>query len=351
MPASIVPTVHTIPIQLWPRSGNNTPTFEPDCPRMLSQNDPLWDDPQLASEVADWEASLSDAWRQWCPLEIVDATSTSGATLTRLDDGTWLSGGPRPEKDVYRFTAVAPADKALTGIRVEVLPHESLPVGGPGRHENGNFQLTELQLYVCDAADRSAKTRVVLSNPRSDFDQDKYPVVKVIDDNQSTGWSVDPLFNQDHQATFELSSRLQVEPGKLLSIELHQQYGSGHLIGRLRLSATAAPPSAAAAFEPSSEKLQQIVATAVAARTPEQRRVLTGLYLDKKITRQLSELPPQRVVYCGSNRFQPTGYFHPATTPATGARAAPRRNWPPAGRGATRCVGNGLGACQPIRIV
>jgi hypothetical protein len=102
-----------------------------------------------------------------------------------------------------------------------------------------------------------------------------------------------------------------------LRIELHQIHGGGHLIGRFRLSVTDSAP----------ERLQQdsqiplaiwnLIDVASDDRTAEQQSQLAYWYLKHQLQTQLDALPPQQLVYCGTNRFEPDGSFRPSKTPRT----------------------------------
>ncbi len=59
--------------------------------------------------------------------------SSTMPKLTLLDDDSVLASGDVTKRDVYRLTI--PIDQAhlgATALRLEVMPHDSLPAGGPG---------------------------------------------------------------------------------------------------------------------------------------------------------------------------------------------------------------------------
>src|SRR4029077_18905684 len=98
-------------------------------------------------EVATWEQKLKEATTPWQVLEPESFVSANGATLTKQLDGCVLSHGERPEKDTYTLSFSAPAGK-LTGLRLEILSDDSLPKKGPGRQDNGNLHLSEIQVLA-----------------------------------------------------------------------------------------------------------------------------------------------------------------------------------------------------------
>ena len=86
----------------------------------------------------------------WTQLVPTFATSSNGATLSINGDNSILSGGINPGVDIYTVIASTSLDN-ITGVRLEVFQDPSLPRGGPGRFENGNFVLTEFTLDASPA--------------------------------------------------------------------------------------------------------------------------------------------------------------------------------------------------------
>jgi hypothetical protein len=103
------------------------------------------------SLFADGLASGGDVTANWTVLDPMTFVSANGATLTELGDYSILASGFSPDNDVYTVTASTTLTD-ITGIRLEALTDASLPFGGPGRKPtNGNFVLSEFQVYVPDA--------------------------------------------------------------------------------------------------------------------------------------------------------------------------------------------------------
>ena len=92
----------------------------------------------------------------WQILSPKTMDSTGGSTLRKLDDNSILAGGTNPPKDIYEITAGTASGK-LTAVRLEALTHETLPGGGPGRHSNSNFVLSEFELTAASARDPSLR--------------------------------------------------------------------------------------------------------------------------------------------------------------------------------------------------
>ncbi len=184
----------------------------------------------------------------WTILEPSQATSLSGATLSRQKDGSILAGGRNPRSDTY--TVTAHTDLAgITAIRLEVLTDPSLPMMGPGRASNGNFALNEFQVKAWPRANPAAAAPVTLQAPVADFSQSEFgdwPIAAAIDGDPKTGWSIHPLENLPHAAIFHTPQPLGFAGGTTLEFTMKQGSPPDHNLGRLRLSATTAKPPIAA---------------------------------------------------------------------------------------------------------
>lgn len=246
----------------------------------------------LAAYEKDQIPAKQTAWEQsqglpvWQTLDPASLVSAGGATLTKQVDGSILATGNNPPTDAY--TIVAKTDLAgITGVRIEVLPDESLAAKGPGRAPNGNFVLNEVRVTAGPAADAAQAKPVALQNAVFDFGQEGFPAALAIDGNAqgSSGWAVSPKFGEPHVALFETAQDAGAAGGTLLTIALDQQFGGQHTIGRFRLSVTTSkrplrlqgPPAPIAA----------ILAAAPDARTAEQKAELTKHYrsIDPELAR------------------------------------------------------------------
>jgi serine/threonine protein kinase/WD40 repeat protein/Tfp pilus assembly protein PilF len=171
----------------------------------------------------------------WTVLHPSAMKSANGATLSRLADGSILASGNNPDRDTYTLTI--PADqKQITAFKLEVLPHESLPQGGPGRAPSGNFLLQEFEV-------EGAGKPLSWSRAAASFNQDNFPVSNAIDGNPSSGWGIYPQAGRAHYAVFALNKPLGPTSKTDWIVKLHcnsSEY-SQHTIGRFRLLATSNP--------------------------------------------------------------------------------------------------------------
>lgn len=210
--------------------------------------------PELQSEYEAWQRQQSDALRaeeRWTVLTPASAESAEGATLRIRDDRSILASGKNPDLDTYRIVLTnTPA--RLAALRLEALPHDSLPSKGPGRAGNGNFVLTEfvarlerpgmapVPLPIRFARATHEQTSHAENNPYHGW-----TASAVIDSDAKgvhAGWAILPQVGQTHQLLLELASPVTVEAGATLQVELQQKHGHGsHTLGRFRLSASADP--------------------------------------------------------------------------------------------------------------
>jgi hypothetical protein len=198
----------------------------------------------IPSLLPAWEAELK-AGPRWAVLTPTQMKSSNGAQLALEPDGAIWVTGPQGQTR-YELTAPAPAG-ALTAIRLEALTDERLPGKGPGRARNGNFVLSEIEVYAAPAGQPEQLTRLNIASALADFSQDNYPVASAFDGKappQSNGWAVSPEMGKPHTAVFILAAPF-IADGHTLRFVLNQQYQDGeHSLGRFRISLTsAAKPS------------------------------------------------------------------------------------------------------------
>jgi hypothetical protein len=251
--------------------------------------------PALEAEIADAEKRLAEtesalgpkqvAWEKrvvqhldadWSVLEPVELRAANGATLTRLDDGSVLASDNLAGDESYTFTAETSLE-GITAVRLEVLTHDSLPKGGPGRATNGNFILGELKLAVIPRDSQALPIPLTFSRAVADHSQPKFPVSAAIDGKLTTGWAINGAadgLNVNRAAYFVLAQPCGDQAGARLSFTLDHRSARPYPVGRFRLSVTTAPAEAVGL----SKEVRQALAIAPADRTPEQAALLKAEY-------------------------------------------------------------------------
>ncbi len=267
------------------------------------------------AEVGAWEQSFAAASGDWEPIQVIQYSATGGAVLEEAQDRSYISSGVRPERSTY----VVSGESALAGItafRLEVLSDERLPVGGPGRQDNGNLHLSEFQLQVVRQDEPGHWTPVrdvEWLHASADFDQEGWGVSRAIDGKSDTAWGIFPAVGLSHEAVFEAVDAITLARGERLRFVLHQDHGGGHLIGRFRVSGTTRARPVRARKVP--EVLAKALATPAGERSRDEILELAVAFMNVRIEERLKGLPEPRRVYAGGSLFIPDGSFKPAGAP------------------------------------
>jgi tetratricopeptide (TPR) repeat protein len=190
-------------------------------------------------------ASRLDLTRKdaWDVLEPVKIASAGGTTLTKQADGSILASGKNPFPETYMITGKTRLTN-ITAVRLEVLPHWSLPEHGPGRAYNGNFHLTGFRIKATPKDNANKATPIVLHNAWADYSQFGFPVEAVLGGSSSPSWAVDTETGRPHVALFELKEPLTSANSMMLTFTLEQREPNLRTIcniGRFRLSVTDQP--------------------------------------------------------------------------------------------------------------
>jgi hypothetical protein len=181
-----------------------------------------------ASVRAEWRAPWREFESAWRVLRPTRVEASAGSTLTVLEDGSVLASGALPSAEHLRVES-SPGPGILSALRIEVLLDESLPEKGPGRPSHGNFVLSRLALALDGAP-------VALRTPRVDYQQSDFGPAGVLDEDPRSGWAVGGAIGEAHTLVCELAEPLRLAPETRLALTLEQDYGSAHLIGRVRLA-------------------------------------------------------------------------------------------------------------------
>ena len=193
-----------------------------------------------------WATGVASApgggWEILVPREM---KASGGSTLRRLKDNSVLAGGADPRKNIYDISARTMAT-GITAVRLEALTHASLPGGGPGRHSNSNFVLSEFELTVISEKKPGHKEVVQFVRARADYSQAGYEVGKAIDRTVAGngGWAVDgPTRKKPATAIFIPVRPFGFKGGSRLNFRLrHEASFANHGVGRPRLSVSTDSP-------------------------------------------------------------------------------------------------------------
>jgi hypothetical protein len=185
----------------------------------------------LASRFDRWNIEESARAVDW---QIVRPTAATATTprLTILDDCAVLAAGDITKSDV--FTVMLSASEAsVAAIRLETLPDESLPGGGPGmtyyEGTEGDFFLSEIEVAA------GGEPRRIAAATESFADKTN-TAAKAIDGDMSSGWGIGGGEGRGHTAVFVLES--PIDAGMPIEVTLRSERHFACGIGRFRLSVT-----------------------------------------------------------------------------------------------------------------
>lgn len=239
-----------------------------------------FDRDSLASRLSAWEnarASARSAKPKWVVLEPIKSESKAGAAFQTLEDGSIRASGKNADFDTYTI-AVACELSTVTAVKVEALSDPGLVRKGPGRADNGNFDLTDLSLSVGPRYGIGATWKPSLINPKATFEQSGLPIAAVLDSDIKTGWAIDPQFGRDHAAVFELAEDARTDSGAILTFRLDFQGNLRHNIGRLRFSATSSPRPVGLVDDGVPVEIARLLEIAAENRTSEQKNRILDWY-------------------------------------------------------------------------
>lgn len=192
----------------------------------------------LPSKLPAWEKEIQQrlaavrasgvSTQSFKPVKVKQVTGTRKTAFKLLPDGSWLAEGKVPDTEEYKITFVS--DAPASALRIETLSDASLPKKGPGRNENGNFVLAEVELSVDGV-------RQVLHSAKADYNQAKFKPEAAIDGDDQTGWAVGGGVGKDHYITLQLATPLPA--GRTVDLNLRQLYNNKrHVLGRFKISAS-----------------------------------------------------------------------------------------------------------------
>ena len=168
----------------------------------------------------------------WSVVRPEGLLSAEGASFSQGDDGSITVTGSNAESDTYQVT-FQPETRVFDRLRIELLQDPDLPGQGPGRHQDGEAVLSELNLVMRDRGD-GAERSLSLLDPRATLSKKDFEIGKALDGDPETGWGIFKTYG-DHHAVFKLDGSIQSAPQKSLLLTLKQLSGVGKNIGRFRI--------------------------------------------------------------------------------------------------------------------
>jgi hypothetical protein len=223
----------------------------------------------LASRFADWVGREATQAVRWKVLKPTKATANI-PHLSIQEDGSIFASGDQSKRDVYtlRFSTDL---KRITAIRLEAIPDDRLPHGGPGRvfYEGpaGDFFLSELSVKAGDKTIAVKQATAAGKNPAA--------AAAAIDGDPQTGWSLGGGQEAVRSAVFQLAAPVNHASDLVIQLLFERYHAAG--LGRFRISVTTDPQPIAARDIPA--EIEDLLLTPEEQRAPEQNAQLRRHYL------------------------------------------------------------------------
>jgi hypothetical protein len=186
---------------------------------------------RLDREVARWLDREAPRAVDWFRLRPITA-SGSVPTLAIEDDDSVFASGDFTKRDVYSLELEGDW-KGVRALRLEAIPDDRLPDGGPGRvaYEGpiGDFWLSDFKVLVGTNSHK-------LVNATQSYASGNDTAAKALDDDLQSGWSVKGAQGQRHNAVFQLDPPLDHEGTLRIEMTFERYYAAG--LGRFRFWGT-----------------------------------------------------------------------------------------------------------------
>ncbi|HEY7326345.1 MAG TPA: PSD1 and planctomycete cytochrome C domain-containing protein [Gemmataceae bacterium] len=225
---------------------------------------------QFERKYHEWQEREAARSVRWTVLRPASAR-TNLPHLTVLDDNSVFASGDQSKSDTYDLSFHTDL-RGITAFRLEVMPDERLPDGGPGRvyYEGpfGDFFLSEFRVAA-------GGKKIPLAKAKHSFAAGTATADKAIDGDPQTGWSINGGQERTHSAVFSFATPLA--DAKDLHIQmLFERYFSAGL-GRFRIWATTDKRPALA--RDMATDVEGILLIPETKRTPEQQRRLVQQFV------------------------------------------------------------------------
>ncbi len=219
---------------------------------------------RMLTAFAAWKKPLEEKTVRWTVLKPARARANV-PVLRILPDASVLSTSDITKHDVYEVDYRAlPA--GVTALRLEALPHESLPAGGPGRvyyeGQRGDFFFNEMTVKANSQPAKLTKALASFGNAKA-----------AIDGDPLSGWSINGGQGKAHTAVFVFEKPL---PAGSLALQMHFERYYASSLGRFRVSVTTDPKAGEAALPPD---VEAVLALPGARRSAAQNQRLLRQFL------------------------------------------------------------------------
>lgn len=230
-------------------------------------------DDRLVAKIAEWEKTQTSNV-EWLPLLPTSVTGSKETTLSVESDRSVVVEAKGARNAVLTMTFPTNL-RNITAFRLEAIADAKAPNGGPGRAGDGNFVLSEFEVFASPAAKPAEAKKVDLHKPLADFSQANFEIAKAVNGNPNDGnkgWAISPAYGVTHWATFETKQPISIEGGTQLKIVMHHKFNQpDYVLGRFRISVAIDKTDVGLSL---ADEYKAVVATPAAQRKPEQTALL-----------------------------------------------------------------------------
>ncbi len=206
------------------------------------------------------------------------------ATIRALDlDGADVAEGRSgvTENESRTWEIDLGSERVLSGLTIQPQPdQQSTLIGAKLQLLDGERRTISDREISADALGQPSfrldnlVATAVIAHATADYAQPGFAASAVIDNLPKTGWAFGGRTGQPHQLVLSFASPLQIAPGDYLEVSLSFDYGTHHILGRYRLSMTAADGPV---FEVPPDVLARLQASTPAANPPGDATLLAFL--------------------------------------------------------------------------
>jgi hypothetical protein len=225
---------------------------------------------KLIDRQADWEAQYlarQPSSPEWEVPTQMAFDSEQGTELVQ-DGDTIVARGVSPLSDTYEIRFATNAS-GVTAVRIECLPDPNLVNSGPGRADNGNFVLSEVEVVV-------AGKPVAWRSASAAYSQGGWMASGAIDGKRETGWAIASEFGKTHPLLLIADQAWMGSGDDQVTLRLRFDYGRQHTLGRFRIALTRRHPLD---LVPAPEKVQQAFSKPVETRSDAEKGELRKYFL------------------------------------------------------------------------
>lgn len=277
---------------------------------------------EIRTKRVEWEADFQKSRVDWKSLEPIAIATLPEVKTKTTNDYAILVSGDNPKTAVYAIATNI--DQHTKALRLEALPHKSLPKKGPGRAGNGNFVVSEFIVLRGEHTDKLETMRklvtdwpqdlqsqvVKLSNATATIEQThggeahpdkKWSAASAIDRDtrgSTWGWAVLPEIGKSHELVVQIADGESL--AKKMTIVIRQQHENGpHLLGHFRLSQAQSANATARPNRLLPDNIQNLLKIVEAERSDEQTKKISEYYISiaplyQKARKRIAKLKSDR---------------------------------------------------------